>query len=194
MKSWNDVFDSVKKRHSLMSEFELAFHFGIPAPTISAIRSGTRRPSPAMVIRILDKAGYALTRDLFLSLLPPPASQSYLKWERKRMLASFKSRQDIDRLQAILDINGKIDWNIALDLLKDTKNLSTDKQLVPLIKSTTSGISAFRKGIRPMAMESKINLLICLGIPLDASTLEKVAPKEIEEAISQGILSLDFSF
>ena len=192
MNSWADVFNAVKERHSLMSEYELGFHLGIPPATLSHIRTGLRRPSVAVACKILDKAGYALTRDMFLAMLPQTAVDAFLKAERKRMLSAFQRERSNAQYQAILGENGEVDWILGLDTLKSKKKLSADKELALLLDTPTTRISDIRNGVRPMMMSTKLNLLTALGIALDAKTLAKVVPSDIEEAVSQGKLNLEF--
>ncbi len=192
MNGWKDVFDAVKERHSLMSEFELAFHLGVPPPTISHIRSGERRPSAAVACKILNKAGYALTRDMFLAMLPKSAAQAFLKAERKRMLSAFERDNSQKQYQAILNQDGNVDWLLALEVLKAKRKITTDRDLASTLKIATSALCNVKNGSRPLTTAAKIYLLSELGIALDAKTLAKAVPPDFEEAITQGKLTLDF--
>ena len=191
MNGWKDVFDAVKERYSLMSEYELAFHLGVPPPTISHIRSGERRPSAAVACKILNKAGYALTRDLFLTMLPESAKQSFLKAERKRMLTAFERDNSQKQYQGILNRDGDVDWLLALETLKEKRKITTDRDLAAALKIATSALCNIKNGTRPMTTATKIDLLSALGIALDAKTLAKAVPPDFQEAITQGKLTLD---
>ena len=108
------------------------------------------------------------------------------------MLSAFQRERSNAQYQAILGENGEVDWILGLDTLKSKKKLSADKELALLLDTPTTRISDIRNGVRPMMMSTKLNLLTALGIALDAKTLAKVVPSDIEEAVSQGKLNLEF--
>ncbi len=189
---WNSILDDIKADFSLSTDYELAFHLRLSPSTIGNIRSGARQPSIPVVIKMLDKRGYAFTRDRFLSLLPDNAKTAFLKSEKKRMASAFERDKSEKHYKLILNEKGEIDWVKAFELLKQIRSFSTDKELAAKLKIATSALGNVKNGSRPLASAAKFLLLHELGIILDKKTLAKVVPPDLEKAIAQEKLSLDF--
>lgn len=189
---WDTILDDIKTDFSLSTDYELAFHLRVSPSTIGHIRSGARQPSIPVVIKLLDKRGYAFTRDRFLSLLPDTAKNAFLKSEKKRMASAFERDKSEKHLKLISNERGEIEWTKAFDLLKQIRSFSTDREVAETLKITTSAVGNVKGGARPLASGAKLLLLYELGIILDKKTLAKVVPPDLEKAIAQEKLSLDF--
>lgn len=68
------ALDSLKARLGLASDAALAEHLAISPQMLGNVRSGETEPTRDLIITVLDHAGYPITRDAVLSLLPPDAA------------------------------------------------------------------------------------------------------------------------
>ena len=82
---WNKALDDLKERMSLESDAELARFLSMSRQMIHQIRSGERKPPAKVVFTILDKAGYAVTRDLLLALLPDEIAKGLMERDNNRL-------------------------------------------------------------------------------------------------------------
>lgn len=80
----NHALDDLKERMQLQSDAALAEHLGVSRQMLGQVRSGETRVPPAMLARVIDKAGYALTRDAILSLLPRDSASTIRSFDNKR--------------------------------------------------------------------------------------------------------------
>jgi transcriptional regulator with XRE-family HTH domain len=67
---WPDLILLLKTRFEVGSDAELARKLGLSRSNLSWARTGKGRPSPRTKFVLLDKAGYVVTRDLLIDLLP----------------------------------------------------------------------------------------------------------------------------
>nr|WP_314899651.1 hypothetical protein [uncultured Deefgea sp.] len=186
MDFWNARLDELKNKFSLRSELELAILLKMHPAALGHIRSNLRAPSPASAIRILDKSGYALTRDLLLKLLPSRFQSTVSKMERGRGLEMGMEHLQTQKLlfQAQAEANlPKIDWVEALNQLKDLKALKTDAKLAELLEISAPAITQIRKGKRPLPVTAKIILLAQLGIELDEEALILTMAEDVQSAV-----------
>ena len=65
----NDIIEKLKKRFNFSSDKAVADHLKISKQNLSDYKSGRRDLSIAAKIRAWDSLGYAITRDMLLSLL-----------------------------------------------------------------------------------------------------------------------------
>lgn len=65
-----DLIEVIKDRFGIQSDAELARKLGLSRSNLSWVRTGKGRPSPSTMFTLLDKAGYVVTRDLLIGLLP----------------------------------------------------------------------------------------------------------------------------
>jgi transcriptional regulator with XRE-family HTH domain len=185
MNFWNARLDELKLKFSLRSELELAILLKMHPAALGHIRSNLRPPSTATAIRILDKSGYVLTRNLFLKLLPNKLQSTVSKAERDRGLnMGMANLQTQKWLQAKAEGNiTKIDWIEAIDQLKELKSLKTDVKLAELLEISAPAVAQIRKGKRPLPVTAKIILLAQLGIELDEEALKLTMAEDLQSAV-----------
>lgn len=90
---WNKALDDLKERMSIESDAELARFLLMSRQMIHQIRAGERKPPAKVVFTILDKAGYAATRDMLLALLPDDLAEGIRERDNKRLTTKV-SKQD----------------------------------------------------------------------------------------------------
>ena len=187
---WNSILDDIKHRLQLKTENELSHNLNISPSILGHIRSGIRRPSVDVACKLIDREGFVLTRDLFLALLPEKAQKAFIESEQRRMSDSFAAAESERMYSSIIDEAGEIDWNKALDTLKDRLALQTEKQLAAAIETSPTALGYVRSGSRPLTSNSKMRLLLSLGITLNKQALEKVVSPELGAAIRDDRLPL----
>jgi hypothetical protein len=81
---WLGRLDQLKKRFGINSDVVLASTVGISPAMLAHVRAG-RRPLPLPArIRLLDKLGYAFTRDKLLEILPNEARAVLTEIDNRR--------------------------------------------------------------------------------------------------------------
>jgi len=81
---WNQALDTLKDKMNLTTDVELSSWLGMSKQMINQIRKGQRKPPPHLVFTIIDKTGYAISRDLLFSLLPDQLSEGLRKIDNDR--------------------------------------------------------------------------------------------------------------
>lgn len=184
---WNERLDYLKQQLELRSEFELAIVLKIHPATLGHIRSQLRPPSVANAVKILDKSGYVLTRDLFIRVLPQATQAAISRADRRRALTlGLAGLRTCAWCSCVVDSEKpsfQIDWIAALDQLKLTANLSTESQLAKLLQINAPALAQIRSGSRALPAHAKINVLAELGIDLDEEVLLVVLSEEIQSAV-----------
>ena len=101
----NQSLDDLKARMSLPSDSALAEHLEVSKQMLSQVRAGTARAPARMITKLLDRAGYAITRDALLSLLPRRTAATVRAYDNKRRSRRTKAIGDpkFDLLRAELD-------------------------------------------------------------------------------------------
>ena len=101
----NRALDDLKARMSLQSDSALAEHLEVSKQMLSQVRAGTARAPARMIAKLLDRAGYAITRDSLLSLLPKETAATVKAYDNKRRSRRTKVISDpkLGSLRAELD-------------------------------------------------------------------------------------------
>lgn len=81
---WNKALDDLRERMGLESDAELARFLTMSRQMIHQIRAGDRKPPAKVIFMILDKAGYAVTRDMLLALLPDEIAEGLKERDNNR--------------------------------------------------------------------------------------------------------------
>lgn len=186
---WNERLDHLKQHLDLRTEFELSIVLKIHPATLGHIRSQLRPPSVANAIKILDKNGYVLTRDLFIRVLPQATQAAISHADRRRSLPlGLTGLRTCGWCSCVVNSENpsfQIDWIAALDHLKTTAKLSTEVQLAKLLQINAPALAQIRSGSRAFPAHAKINLLAELGIELDEEVLLIVFSEEIQSAVRE---------
>lgn len=82
--NWPDLLDKLKAKFTL-NETELAATIGLSRSMLSQVRIGHRPLPTRSKFVILDKLGYAMTRDLLLSALPSEVSETIAEADNARV-------------------------------------------------------------------------------------------------------------
>lgn len=186
MNFWNARLDQIRQRFELRSELELSITLRMHPASVAHIRSGLRAPSVANAIRILDKSGYVLTRDLFVRVLPQQARVAIAKADRRRALDMGLVKlqtQPWVASQRAADGLTSIDWVAAINELKVKLKIRTEVELAKHLEINSPALAQIRQGSRALPATAKINLLAELGIELDDEALLLALSEDIQMAV-----------
>ena len=183
MTIWSERLDQIKLQFGLKSEFELAVMLSIHPTSLTHIRTGGRFPSVPNAVKILDKCGYALTRDVFLGLLHKTEKAAFIKAERKRALNLSSHRAEIEKWFNALIKQEHVDWIDMLNRLKVQSKLTTEASLAKLLEIPASTLAVVRSGKRQLPTAAKINVFTELGVPLSEESLLLSFPADLVDAV-----------
>lgn len=81
----NTLLDEYKKRFQIEEEQEVALHMGISPAQMSQVRRGTVKMPKMAFMHLIDKLGYALSRDMALYMLPEAVRNEAKRIDAKRL-------------------------------------------------------------------------------------------------------------
>lgn len=112
----NRALDNLKERMELPSDSALAEHLGVSRQMLSAVRSGKNVPLK-MLVRVLDKAGYAVTRDGVLSLLPGETAAALKAHDNQRTAQRTRLIEDKRLTKLFLELDRALEHYAADEIV-----------------------------------------------------------------------------
>jgi hypothetical protein len=82
----NRLLDNIKERMQYPTDAALAAHLGVSRQMLHKVRRGEKRAPWKLLSRALDHAGYAVSRDSLLSLLPKEFGEGIRKFDNERIV------------------------------------------------------------------------------------------------------------
>lgn len=183
MNFWSERLNQIKNQFGLQSEFEVAVMLSIHPTLLSRIRKGGLPPSATSSLKILDKCGYAVTRDVFVDLLRKTEKAAFLKAERRRALNLSANNAEVEKWFSVLIGKEQINWLDLLNRLKQQGKLTTEASLANLLAIPGSTLAEVRSGRRQLPTAAKLNLLTELGVPLSEEALILAFPEKLIKAV-----------
>jgi hypothetical protein len=98
----NRLLDSLKERMQFPTDMALAAFLGVSPSMLSHVRTGKTRITWNMLSRALDHAGYAVSRDSLLSLLPTDLGEGIRAYDNARVGKRSKVVTD-ERLHGLFE-------------------------------------------------------------------------------------------
>lgn len=176
---WNKKLDELRSHANLISEVKLGLEIGISPAMLAHVRSGRRNlPLPAR-IRLLDKLGYSLTRDLLIRMLPEDDVRELVAFESRLLKPDNYTDPSNEKLDLPPLESGKHDfWNLKLDALKASSGLLKEIELADRIKVNPALLTHVRAGRRKLPIAAKLKLLDRLGYNLTRNLVLRALPEE----------------
>jgi len=82
---WIARLDALKVKYNLSTEVQLSLLVGVGQSMLGHIRSGRKSIPMPTKLRILDKLGYAMTREVILSVLPDESRKVVIEIDNSRL-------------------------------------------------------------------------------------------------------------
>lgn len=158
---WGRLLDRLKMRMDL-SDTALAAQIGLSKSMLSQCRTGARPLPLAAKYRLLDKLGYALTRDLILAALADEPREAITEADNKRaqrraelLLLRRFLQDDVDEL----GVNARHAWYTGLPGCIDKDGLLADLSLRDALDLSSKQLRDVEAGLTKLPFWSKAAVL-----------------------------------
>jgi hypothetical protein len=91
---WNSRIDSLKERFEIENDSDVAKMLGISPPALNKVRAGKGALGPLTKLIILDKLGFAKTRDALAEILPGDRAEEIKLYSNRMISKRFQKKND----------------------------------------------------------------------------------------------------
>ena len=123
----NRGLDDLKVRMDLPSDAALAEHLKVSRQMLSAVRAGKRVPLE-MLGKVLDKGGYAVTRDGLLSLMPQKMATAIKSYDNRRAAQRSRVLEDERLSRLLIEVDGALEHYAADELVDAIEHYVTARR------------------------------------------------------------------
>ena len=115
---WNKKIELYKERFGLSSDAQVAADLGITRGALNNFMRGHAPWPTGLKVAILDRLGYAVTRNVLLGLVPQGEAANFLALDHNRALKRIEKAKDV-RLEATKAALAELSGYFSLDEIEE---------------------------------------------------------------------------